>query len=61
MMLETMLDQQDFAYWNSRADMEFQMAQRAKSLDAARPHYRLAINYLERAENLKRLVRQKGR
>jgi hypothetical protein len=51
------VDQQDFAYWHQRAEGEFQMAQRASSLEAARPHYRIAISYLERAENLKRRSR----
>jgi len=49
--------EQDFSYWHQRADREFQMAQRASSLETARPHYRIAISYLERAENLKRRSR----
>jgi len=48
---------QDFDYWHQRADSELQLAQRASSMEVARPHYRIAISYLERAEHLKRRQR----
>jgi hypothetical protein len=54
------VDAQDIDYWHQRADSEFRLAQQAPSLDVARPHYRIAINYLERAEDLKRRHRQAG-
>lgn len=52
------MDVQDFDYWHQRADSELQLAQRAPSIEVARPHYRIAISYLERAEDLKRRQRQ---
>ena len=51
------VDQQDLDYWDRRADNELQLAQSAASLEVARPHYRIAISYLERAEELKRRAR----
>ncbi|HEV2080786.1 MAG TPA: hypothetical protein VGR19_12950 [Allosphingosinicella sp.] len=48
------MDQQDLDYWDRRADSELQLAQSASSMEVARPHYRIAISYLERAEELKR-------
>jgi len=51
------VDQQDLDYWDRRADSEFQLAQSASSMELARPHYRIAISYLERAEELKRIAR----
>lgn len=52
------MDLQDFDYWHRRADNELQLAQRASSMEVARPHYRIAISYLERAEDMKRRQRQ---
>lgn len=54
------VDSQDLHYWDERAKHEFQMAQRAGSLSAARPHYRMAISYLDKAEELKRRLRTYG-
>lgn len=47
----------EVAYLMQRANAEFQAAQRAKSMIASRPHYSMAIQYLERAEALERRLR----
>jgi hypothetical protein len=47
----------DPAFLDKRATAEFQLAQQASSMEQARPHYRKAINYLNRAEMLKRRLR----
>jgi len=47
-------------YWDRRAEGELQLAQSAATPELARPHYRIAINYLERAEELKRRQRHCG-
>jgi hypothetical protein len=52
--VEKRVERQDFAYWQDRATSELQLAQRAASMETARPHYRMAIHYLDRAEELKR-------
>lgn len=51
------MNQQELAYLNRRAAAELQAAQQAKSLLAARPHYRMAAQYLEKAEELDRRLR----
>ena len=51
------MDQQELAYLNGRAAAELQAAQQAKSPLAARPHYRMAVQYLDRAEELDRRLR----
>lgn len=51
------MDQNDLAYLNGRAAEELQAAQRARSAVAARPHYSMAMLYLERAEELQRRLR----
>jgi hypothetical protein len=55
---ERNVDQQDLDYWDRRAESELQLAQSAPSPELARPHYRIAISYLERAEELKRRLRR---
>jgi hypothetical protein len=55
---ERNVDQQDLDYWDRRAEGELQLAQSAPSPELARPHYRIAISYLERAEELKRRLRR---
>lgn len=52
------MDQQDVAYWDDRATEEFQRAQQAVSFKIAKPHYQLAIHYLDKAETLKRSLRR---
>lgn len=52
------MDQHDFAYWDERATSEFQMAQSAASFASAKPHYQMAIHYLDKAEALKRRLRR---
>ncbi|HEX8214717.1 MAG TPA: hypothetical protein VF582_04505 [Allosphingosinicella sp.] len=52
------MDHQDLDYWDRRADSELRLAQSAPSIEVARPHYRIAISYLERAEELKRRLRR---
>lgn len=47
----------EVAYLMARANAEFQAAQRAKSVPASRPHYVMAIQYLEKAEALERRLR----
>ena len=54
------MDQQELAYLNRRAAAELQAAQQAKSLLAARPHYRMAVQYLDKAEELDRRLRWGG-
>jgi hypothetical protein len=54
------MDQQEVAYLSGRAAAEFQAAQQAKSLLVARPHYRMAVQYLDRAEELDRRLRSRG-
>ena len=51
------MDHLDLAWLDGRAKEEFQAAQRAGSIQAARPHYSMAVRYLERAEALKRRLR----
>ena len=51
------MDQHDLAYLDERAAQEFRAAQRAESVLAARPHYSMAVRYLEQAEALKRRLR----
>jgi hypothetical protein len=55
---ERKVDHQDLDYWDRRADSELRLAQSAPSIEVARPHYRIAISYLERAEELKRRLRR---
>ena len=55
------MDQHEIAYLNGRATEEFQAAQRAGSALAARPHYSMAVRYLEQAEALQRRLRSSGR
>jgi hypothetical protein len=55
---ERNVDQQDLEYWDRRAESELRLAQNAASPELARPHYRIAISYLERAEELKRRLRR---
>jgi hypothetical protein len=52
------MEQDEVTYLMQRANAEFQAAQRAKSVTASRPHYNMAIQYLEKAEALER--RQRG-
>jgi hypothetical protein len=52
------MDQQELAYLTSRATAEFQAAQQADSVRVARPHFTMAIHYLDRAEALKRRLRR---
>lgn len=51
------MDQNDLAYLNGRAAQELQAAQQARSAIAARPHYSMAMRYLEQAEELQRRLR----
>ncbi len=51
------MDHQELSYLNSRASEEFQAAQRAESPVVARPHYTMAVRYLEQAEALQRRLR----
>ncbi len=51
------MDGQEVAYLTGRASEEFQAAHRASSLAAARPHYSMAVDYLERADALGRRLR----
>ncbi len=51
------MDHHEISYLVGRATTEFQSAQRAASIVAARPHYSMAVEYLERAEALKRRLR----
>ena len=51
------MEQQDFAYWQDRAAREMQLAQAAGTIDVARPHYRIAIQYMNKAEELSRRSR----
>ncbi|HEY0625986.1 MAG TPA: hypothetical protein VGD10_04555 [Allosphingosinicella sp.] len=61
-MLESRkLEQHDLNYWQERATSEMQLAQRAATMDIARPHYRLAMSYLEKVEELKRRLRWRQR
>ena len=55
------MDHQDIAWLDGRAAEEFQAAQRAASVTAARPHYSMAVRYLEQAEALKRRLRSASR
>ena len=54
------MDHRDIAWLDGRAAEEFQAAQRAQSIQAARPHYSMAVRYLEQAEALKRRLRSGG-
>ncbi len=54
------MDHHEISYLIGRATTEFQWAQRARSIDSARPHYSMAVAYLERAEALKRRLRAGG-
>ena len=54
------MDHQDVAWLEGRANEEFQAAQRAQSIQAARPHYSMAVRYLEQAEALKRRLHSSG-
>lgn len=51
------MDDHEISYLVGRATAEFQSAQRARSIVSARPHYRMAFEYLERAEVLDRRLR----
>ncbi len=51
------MDQHELSYLTDRATQEFQAAQQAGSVVAARPHYSMAVRYLEQAEALKRRLR----
>ncbi len=51
------MDQHELSYLNDRATQEFQAAQKAGSVVAARPHYSMAVRYLEQAEALNRRIR----
>jgi hypothetical protein len=51
------MQQDEVAYLMERANAEFQAAQRAKSVTASRPHYSMAVQYLEKAEALERRLR----
>ena len=51
------MDYREVDYLVERANAEFQSAQRAASLLSARPHYSMAVEYLARAEALKRRLR----
>ena len=53
------MDQNDLAYWSERANQELQAAQQARSAVAARPHYSMAVRYLEQAEDLQRRLRSR--
>lgn len=55
------MEQQDLLYWQDRATKELQLAQRAATMDVARPHYRLAMSYLEKVDELKRRLRWRQR
>ena len=44
----------ELTYLRDRSTQEFQMAQRASDPKAAKPHYRIAIAYHERAQELGR-------
>lgn len=44
----------ELVYLRDRSAQEFQMAQQASSPLVARPHYRMAVAYQERADSLKR-------
>lgn len=57
--MERKLEQNEVAYLMQRADAEFQAAQRAKSEVASRPHYTMAVQYLEKAEELQRRLRSR--
>ncbi len=54
------MDHNEISYLFGRATAEFQWAQRARSIASARPHYRMAVEYLERAEALNRRLRSHG-
>ncbi len=54
------MDDHELSYLFGRATAEFQSAQRAPSIVSARPHYRMAVEYLERAEALNRRLRSNG-
>ena len=51
------MDHQELAWLDGRVAEEFQAAQRARSIQAARPHYSMAVRYLEQAEALERRLR----
>lgn len=51
------MEHNEVAYLMERATAEFQAAQRAKNVVASRPHYSMAVQYLERAEALQRRLR----
>ena len=51
------MEHNEVAYFMQRANAEFQAAQQAKSVTASRPHYSIAIQYLEKAEALERRLR----
>jgi hypothetical protein len=55
--VERIMQQDEVAYLMDRANAEFQAAQRAKSVIASRPHYSMAVQYLEKAEALERRLR----
>jgi hypothetical protein len=55
-----LMDQNDLAYLNGRAAQELQAAQQAGSAVAARPHYTMAMRYLEQAEELQRRLRSRA-
>ncbi len=52
------MEQEEVAYLMERANAEFQAAQRANSIAVARPHYSMAVQYLEKAEELQRRLRR---
>jgi hypothetical protein len=51
------MQQDEVVYLLERANAEFQAAQQAKSIVASRPHYSMAVHYLEKAEALQRRLR----
>lgn len=51
------MDESEVIYLNGRAAAEFRIAQQAGSVEQARPHYAMAIGYLDRAEALNRRLR----
>lgn len=56
-IVERTMQQDEVAYFMERSNAEFQAAQRAKSMVASRPHYNMAVHYLEKAEALQRRLR----
>ena len=51
------MEQDDLAYLEERASSELQLAQLARTVETARPHYRMAMAYLDKVNELQRRLR----